>query len=253
MWTSIRRPRAAHATRSRRVGAAVALLACFGLAACTATEPSSPASTAEADTVAPFPEGGEVDPGIDAGTYLVTGFQVPFEITVPDGWVTYDGASLGKDDPDLPDEYNAALLFYPASSVPTDACAWKGALVQVEPTAEAFVEAMTAQKSAVTTPPVEVVVGDASGYEFDYAVESGIDFTNCDDATFCITSESDSADDCDGREYMYVDSRDTFLVVDLNGERALISMHQSHESIDPALTTEARAILDSIAFVTPDE
>ena len=104
MWTSTRRTRAAHATRSRRVGVAVALLACVGLAACTATEPPSPASTAEADTIAPFPESGD----LDAGTYLVTGYPVPFEITVPDGWGTFDGGGLGKDDPDDPNEWDVA-------------------------------------------------------------------------------------------------------------------------------------------------
>ena len=95
MWTLTRRTRAAHAIRSRRVGVAVALLACVGLAACTATEPPSATSTAEADTIAPFPESGN----IDAGTYLVTGYPVPFEITVPDGWFTYKGGGLAKDDP----------------------------------------------------------------------------------------------------------------------------------------------------------
>ena len=79
--------------RSRRVGVAVALLACVGLTACTAAEPPSPASTAEADTIAPFPESGDIDPG----TYLVTGYPVPFEITVPDGWETFDGAGLCKE------------------------------------------------------------------------------------------------------------------------------------------------------------
>ena len=34
MWTSSRRTRAAHPTRSRRVGVAVALLACVGLTGC---------------------------------------------------------------------------------------------------------------------------------------------------------------------------------------------------------------------------
>ena len=61
--------------------------------------PPSPASTAEARTVAPFPESGD----IDAGTYLVTGYTVPFEITVPDGWATVDGANLFKDDPNHPE------------------------------------------------------------------------------------------------------------------------------------------------------
>ena len=80
--------------RSRQVGVAVAFLACVGLAACTAAESPSPASTAEADTIAPFPKSGD----IDAGTYLVTGYPVPFEITVPDGWETFDeGAGLAKE------------------------------------------------------------------------------------------------------------------------------------------------------------
>lgn len=249
MWTSIRRSRAAHATRSRRVGVAVALLACVGLAACTATEPPSPASTAEADTIAPFPESGD----IDAGTYLVTGFPVPFKITVPDGWETFDGAGLGKDDPDLPDSWNATVLFWPVTYVPTDACAWRGALVQVDPTAEAFVDAMTAQASTVSTPPVKVVVGDYSGVEFDYAVESDVDFTDCDGGKFCVNS--DLAQDCNGngREYGNVGERETYRVVDLNGERAVIAVGQSHKSIDPALTKEARAIFDSIVFVRPDK
>jgi len=99
MWTSSRRSRAAHPTRSRRVGVAVAVLACVGLAACTAAEPPSPASTTEADTVAPFPESGF----LDAGTYLVTSYPVPFEITVPDGWRTYKRRGTGQGRPGSPE------------------------------------------------------------------------------------------------------------------------------------------------------
>ena len=47
--------------------------------------------------------------------------------------------------------------------------------------------------------------------------------------------------------------RETYRVVDLNGERAVIAVGQSDESIDPALIEEARAIFDSIEFVGPDE
>ena len=247
MWTSTRRTRAAHATRSRQVGVAVAVVACVGLAACTATEPPSPASTAEADAVAPFPDSGE----LDAGTYLVTGYPVSFEITVPEGWETFDGAGLCKDDPDLPDSCNGTVLFWPATVVPTDACAWQGALVQIEPTAEALVDAMTAQTSSLTTPPVEVVVGDYSGFEFDYAVESDVDFTTCHGGRFCVYS--DSAQDCSpGRVYAREGERETYLVVDLNGDRAVIAAGQSDESIDPVVIQEARAIFDSIEFVGPD-
>ena len=247
MWTSPRRSRAAHSTRSRRV--AVALLACVGLTACTAAEAPPPASTAEADTIAPYPppESGVMDPG----TYLVSGYPVPFEITVPDGWTTFDGAGVGKDDPDLPDSWNATVLFYPAQYVPTDACAWQGALVKIAPTAEAFVDAMTAQASTVSTPPVEALVGDYSGFEFDYAVESDVDFTDCDGGKVCV--HSDSSQDCNGRVYSREGERETYLVVDLNGDRAVIAVGQSDESMDPALTKEARAVFDSIVFVRPDE
>ena len=78
------------------------------------------------------------------------------------------------------------MAFYPVTYVPTDACAWKGALVQIDPTAEAFVDAMTAQASTVSTPAVEVMVGDYSGFEFDHAAESDVDITDCDDGKLCI-------------------------------------------------------------------
>lgn len=251
MSTSTRRTLATHPTRSRQVGGAVALLACLGLAACTSTEPPSPASTAEADTIAPFPQSGV----LDAGTYLVTGYPVPFEITVPGGWITYNGAELGRDDPDpdVPNEWNVFLWFYPVTvtDVPADACAWQGPRVQIDPTAEALVDAMTAQASTVSTPPVEVMVGDYSGFEFDLAVESDVDITACDGGTFCLYS--DTAQDCTGRQYSNATERETYLVVDLNGERAVISVSQSQESIDPALIKEGRAIFDSIEFVRPDK
>jgi hypothetical protein len=245
MWTSLRRSRAAHATRSRRVGVAVALLACVGLAACTAAEAPAPASTTEAHTVAPFPEYGFIDPG----TYRVTGFPVPFEITVPNGWETFDGASLGKDDPDLPNSWNVALFFYPVTYVPTDACAPKGALVKIDPTVDAFVEAMAAQKSTESTPAVEVMVGDYAGFEFDHAPASDVDITDCDGGALCISSDLEQ--DCNGTGYETAGARETYRAVDLNGERAVIALHQP-DPINPALREEARAVFDSIAFVRPD-
>jgi len=262
MWTSTRRTHAAHATRSRRVGVAVAVLACFGLAACTATEPPSPASTeppspaptAEADTIAPFPDGPGGGPAadgvLDAGTYLVTLYPVPFEVTVPDGWGT-GGGGLWKHDPDDPTVGPAVLLsFWPAYYVPTDACAWSGALVQIDPTAEAFVDAMTAQTSTVSTPPVKVVVGDYSGFEFDHAAESDVDITGCDDSGGgrWLCANSDRADICNGRGYSERGRLATYRVVDLNGERAVLALDRFNES-NSAVMKEARAIFDSIVFV----
>lgn len=250
----------------------VGLLGPVGLAACTyegpspeaTTEAPSPEPTTEAGTVAPLPNSGDIGPGsvdIDAGTYLVTSFTVPFEITIPDGW-SGGGGGLGKvDDPDHPDEGAVFVGWWPADYVPTDACAWQDALVKLDPSAEAFVEAMTGQTSTASTPPVKVVVGDYSGFEFDHSVEGDVDIAACDRDKFCIHSEF--SNEC-SRWYSTQNERETYRVVDLNGQRAVIWVAQFHPPIspeltreawvafhppiNPELTREARAVFDSIVF-----
>ena len=246
----------------------VGLLGPAGLAACTYEDPSpaptmeepSPAPTTKAGTVAP-PCSGDIGPGsCDAGTYLVTSFTEPFEITIPDSWSGGDGG-LGKYDPDHPDEGAVFVGWWPADYVPTDACAWQDALVKLDPSAEAFVEAMTAQTATASTPPVEVVVGDYSGFEFNHSVEGAVDITACDGGKFCIHSES--LYEC-SRWYSTQNERETYRVVDLNGQRAVIWVVQFHllinqelareawvavhPPINPELTREARAVFDSIVF-----
>jgi hypothetical protein len=159
--------------------------------------------------------------------------------------LTADGANLAKDDPDHPDEGAVFLTFWPADYAPTDACAWQGALVEVDPTAKAFVDAMAAQTSTASTPPVEIVVGDYSGFEFDHSIEGDVDITACDGGKFCVHAEQSYV--C-SRWYSSVTERETYRVVDLNGERAVIAVGQFHESINPELTREARAVFDSIVF-----
>lgn len=145
--------------------------------------------------------------------------------------------------------------------MPTDACAWQDALVEVNPSAEAFVEALTAQTSTASTPPVKVVVGDYSGFEFDHSVEGDVDITACDSGRFCIHSEM--LYHCT-RWYSSQDERETYRVVDLNGQRAMFWVAQYHSPaqpeltreewvavhapINPELTREARAVFDSIVF-----
>lgn len=129
--------------------------------------------------------------------------------------------------------------------MPTDACAWQDALVELDPSAKAFVDAMTAQTSTVSTTPVEVVVGGYSGFEFDHSVEGEVDITACGDGRFCVRSEMSHV--CT-RWYSSVAERETYRVVDLHGERAVIGLTHFHESINPELTREARAVFDSIVF-----
>lgn len=232
---------------------AVALVGCLGGCVYESDDvslPSGRSPTTEARTVTPtteagtgssLPESGDIDPG----TYLITSFAENFEITVPDGWSTTDGDGLGKDDPDHPGDMAVFVGWWPAPYVAIDACAWQGGLVKVDPSAEAFVEAMTAQTSTASTPPVEVVVGDYSGFEFDYSIEGNVDITDCDRDKFCIHSEF--SNECT-RWYSTQEEHETYRVVDLNGQRAMFWVVQFHESINPELTREARAVFDSIVF-----
>lgn len=222
---------------------AIALIGCLSGCESAAEDvplPSASSPTTEAAAVPPLPDSGDTD----AGTYLVTSYPQPFEITVPDGW-TSDREVLFKDDPDHPDEGAVVVGWWTADYVPTDSCAWLGALVEVGPSAEAFVDAMMAQTSTASTTPVEVVVGDYSGFEFDHSIEGDVDITACDRDKFCIHSEF--SNECT-RWYSTQEERETYRVVDLNGQRALTWVTQFHESINPELTREARAVFDSIVF-----
>jgi len=237
---------------------AIALLGCLGgcdYGADDVPPPSASSTTTEASPASPLPDGGDtgsVPPlpkngDIAAGTYLVpaAGFTAPFEITVPDGWSSPDGDGLAKDDPDHPDEWGVFVGWWPAKFVPTDACAWVGKLVEVGPSPQAFIDAITAQASTVSTPPVEVMLGAYSGFEFDHAVEGGVDITACDRDKFCI--HSDLSNEC-SRWYSSAAEHETYRVVDFNGQRGVTWVVQFHESINPELTREARTVFESIVF-----
>jgi hypothetical protein len=238
--------------------ATVALLGCLGGCEYESNDASLPSASSpitEGRTVPPLPESRDprtVPPlpesgDIDAGTYLVpvAGYTEPFEITVPDGWFTLDGQSLGKDDPGHPAEWAVYLTLSPADYVSMDACSWMGALADVGPSAEAFVKAMAAQSSAASTPPAKVMVGNYSGFEFDHSVEGIVDIKACDAGRLCIHSESNSV--C-SHWYLTQNEHETYRVVDLNGQRAVVAVGHIDKSINPELMREARAVFDSIVF-----
>jgi len=222
--------------RWRPLGLAAVLLLSVGLGACAALQPPSAAPTAAA---VPLPYDGEVD----AGTYIGSGYPVPFEITVPDGWEMKDGWLLikGGDDPEA-----VFLNFLLPRYVPTDACAGSRTLAEVEPTVQAFADALAAQSSTTTTAPVDVAVGDYAGVEFDLSVDSGIDIADCASSHICIHSETSGH--CT-RYYQSVDRGETYRVIDLNGDRVVMTRGQD-KGAPAAWLEEARAVFDSITFVS---
>jgi hypothetical protein len=236
----------------------VALIGCLGGCEYESDDVSLPSASSpvtEARTVPPLPESRDtrtVPPlpesgDIDAGTYLVpvAGHMEPFEITVPGGWFALDGNSLGKDDPEHPAEWAVYLTLSPAYYVAQDACTWRGALADVGPSVEAFIKAMAAQSSTASTPPVKVMVGDYSGFEFDHSVEGSVDFNACDGGKLCIHAIHTQG--C-SRLYSTQNEHETYRVIDLNGQRAVVAVGHIDESINPELMREARAVFDSIVF-----
>lgn len=237
MWTSSRRFGAAHPSRSQQFGLAVALLACVGLAGCVPAESPPPAEAAGSGSVAPMPNSGE----LEAGTYLFNGFTVPFEITIPDGWTMKDGWLLIKA---ADDDHAAFLNFLNPTYVPTDACQWYGALIDVGPSVAGFTDALEAQGSTTTTSLTDVTLGDYRGVEFGLSVDGDLDIIDCNGVHICIHSES--GNDCT-RYYQSVARSETYRVLDLHGERAVMSVGED-AGVPAALTQEARATFDSIEF-----
>ena len=181
MSTQRQHSNARHAGVLRQLGLAAALLLCVGLGACTAAGPPSAAPTARGRIAVPLP----LDGGLDAGTYFVTGFTVPFEVTVPDGWRILDGWRLIRD----VDGVRTVFLHLPGPHPRPNGRLRSGRhrIPEVEPTIEGFADALAAQTSTTTTAPTEVMVGDYRGLEFDFGVESDIDINDCPAATSAST------------------------------------------------------------------
>lgn len=225
----------------RPLGLAAAILMCAGLGACTAADPPTSGATAPAEDAAPLPPG---DADLDAGTYLFDGLPVPFEITVPDGWTYVHDRVLRKDEGETEGVF---LWFGRATHVPADACQWPGTLTEVAPSVKGFTDALAAQASTDTTAPAEVTVGDYRGVDFDLSVEGVGDLSECSGNKICIHSESGS---CTRWYNSSVAQRETYRVLDLDGDRAILTVGEFDEETEAALVAEARAVFDSITFVT---
>ncbi len=238
MSTQRQQPGTRHTGPMRQLAIATALLLCAGLGACTAIPWPAAAPTEGSAEVPALPNEAE----LDAGTYRVTTFAVPFEVTVPDGWRIVGGWRLIRATPG--EEHSAFLTFLRSSYVPADACETSSPIPEVESTIEGFVDALVAQSSTTTTAPIEVMVSDYRALEFDLAVEGDVDIVDCRSEHVCVHSESPSCT----RWYTSVTERETYRVVDLGSQRAVLSVGQYDDDVDDAVMQEARAVFDSIVF-----
>ena len=224
----------------RCVGVTAAVLLCAALGACTAA--SSPgASTAPGVVATPLPAG---DVGLDGGTYLFDGFSVPVEVTVAEGWTWINDRVLRKD---VGDTEGVFVWFGHATHVPADACSWPGTLAEIGPAIADFTDALAAQTSTTMTAPGQITKDDYSGVEFDYSVEGVAGLEDCSSAKICIHSEGPS---CTRWYNSSVAQRETYRVLDLDGERAIITFGEFDDKTRPALIEEAMEVFESITFVS---
>jgi hypothetical protein len=229
------------ARSGRTLGAAAVILMSAALGACTAPQPANPAASAA--TVVSVPLAGD-DAELDAGTYLFEGFSIPAEVTVPEGWSWVNDAVLRKD---VGDTEGVFVWLGHASHVPADACQWPGTLIEVGTSVGAFADALQTQTYTTTTDVRDVSVGDFSGVEFGVAVEGVADLDDCSGAKICIHSESAS---CTRWYNSSVGQRETYRVLDLDGERVILTVGEFDDKTQPALLAEAQGVLDSVAFVS---
>lgn len=248
MFTNTQRSARSQHSHTRHAGPLPAftvtalVLLCASLAGCTAVDSPTAGSTEAVSEVPPLPRDGE----LEAGSYRASNFDVPFQITVPDGWAVNEGFLLVKEPSEVPGVF---VMFSNPSYVPVDACGWGGTLTAVTPSVNGFAEALDAAASTTMTTPTDVKVGDIEAVEFDLAVEEGIAIDDCDQGHVCIHSESSST--C-SRYYQTTAQRETYRVFDLDGARGVVAHGQWDANADPALVKEARAIFDSIEFIPED-
>jgi hypothetical protein len=225
----------------RQLALAAAIVMCAGLGACTVVHSPTAMQASPAAEALPLPP---QDADLDAGTYLVDNFAVPFEITIPDGWTYVSDRVLRKD---VGDTEGVFVWFGRATHVPADACAWSGTVTEVAPTVEGFTDALAAQASTTTTPSTEIAVGGYRGFEFDFSVEGVVDLSDCSGDKICIHSESGG---CTRWYNSSVAQRETYRVLDVDGDRAILTFGEFDDTTDAALVEEARAVFDSITFVS---
>lgn len=224
-------------TGQRRILLAVVLLAALGFVGCTTVHSAAAPPTGSVATPMPARES-----ELEAGTYLVTNFGVPFEITVPGGYdYTPEGGLLRGSE--------AFVRFDAPAFVSADACHWTTPLTKVVgPSVQDLAEALSAVASTTTTTPVDIRVDGYRGVEFDLFVKEGIDIDDCRASRMCIHSEVQH--DCWRYHHEGRDQRETLRILDLDGQRVVLTVGQWEQDVDPAALAEAREIFDSITFLT---
>ncbi len=99
----------------------------------------------------------------------------------------------------------------------------------------------------MTDLPSRADLGDYSGVEFDLAVEGSRRRSRT--ARAPRSASTPSRPSCTRWYNSSVAQRETYRVLDLDGERAILAFGEFDDKTQPALVEEAQGVFDSITFV----
>lgn len=169
------------------------------------------------------------------GTYTVGDLGAPVEVTVPPGWAAFDETVLHGPE-------GASVAFVSGEWMTyKDPCNWVTGQQQVGPTVDDLVTALVAQEPTVNEPPRPITMGGYSGTELVISTPPGLDIATCYTGEYVYL-----IDDLHRQTYAEKGGvPQTFWVLDLNGERGIISFWSSATASE-ATKAQLAAVVDSI-------
>jgi hypothetical protein len=164
------------------------------------------------------------------------------EITVPEGWFNYQGASVGKGN-ELPQK--VFVFFWDVAKVYSTPCKWKGKpMVDPGPDVDGLAAALAAQPLRNASAPNDVELAGYHGKYLELSVPSDIDFGDCDEGVF----ESWTANGWGSDRYQQSPGQvDRIWVLDVDGERLLVDASYLPEA-NSGDRAELESVVHSIRF-----
>jgi hypothetical protein len=221
--------------------AAVVVLAAIGIGALLPRNTSGPTATPTATpTPSPTPPqliGGEQ---LKPGTYSATVVGLrDATITVPDGWVAFDRASVNKNG--LDNASITAVIFWDSDLVGrvyADPCHWQSGFVDppVGPIVDDLATALAGQPQRGDAMPMDVSIDGYRGQMIELSVPSDIRFADCDGGEFRSW---------EGRYQQGPGQIDQIYILDVGGRRVVIDTFFMPGTSE-ADRAERQAIVDSM-------
>ena len=176
---------------------------------------------------------------LEAGTYIgnpLPGKPMTWTVTVPAGWIGYDGWAVFTD---VPEGDPGVFVGGPTENIgiPSDSCAARGGTAPAESVGE-LIAAVQARDDWTVSAPVDTSLGGYSGTRIDLEAPADVTCENGNDYQVLSTFHAQGPS-----------NRFELWVLDVEGS-PLVVMRNSFPDTPAELMSQAGDILDSIV-ITP--